>query len=94
MLGGRNGGASSSWKITSAGHTADLPAFAEVVIENGAKIAFRACGGGGYGSPLDRDRVRVLESVNRGWLSPEKAKEVYRVGVRLTPQPGLFELIT
>ncbi|WP_183928156.1 hydantoinase B/oxoprolinase family protein [Rhizobium mongolense] len=94
VLGGRNGGASSSWKITSTDHTADLPAFAEVVIENGAKIAFRACGGGGYGSPLDRDRARVLESVNRGWLSPERAKEVYRVGVRLTSQPGLFELET
>ncbi|EHK76543.1 5-oxoprolinase [Sinorhizobium meliloti CCNWSX0020] len=91
VLGGQNGGASASWKVTSSDEEVSLPAFAETVIEKGSKIAFKACGGGGYGNPLDRDPRRVLESVNRGWLSPEKAKEAYGVAVRPSSQPGLFE---
>ncbi|MFQ5827286.1 MAG: hydantoinase B/oxoprolinase family protein, partial [Dehalococcoidia bacterium] len=36
-------------------------------------------GGGGYGSPLERDPERVLEDIRDGYTSPQEAREVYGV---------------
>lgn len=79
VLGGGDGGASTAERITRDGNTQSLPAFAEEVIEDGARIAFSAAAGGGYGDPLARDPQRVATTVERNWLSPEAARDVYRV---------------
>ncbi len=93
VLGGGTGKASETVKITPDGDKRTLPAFAEIVIEKNAKIAFTASGGGGYGDPLKRDPRRVAASVNRGWLSVEKARSVYRVALAENArEPGLFEV--
>lgn len=39
-------------------------------------------GGGGFGSPWERDAVQVLEDVNAGVITPETAQKVYGVAVR------------
>jgi N-methylhydantoinase B len=92
-LGGGTGKASETVKIVGEGKEETLPAFAEVVIEDGAKIAFTASGGGGYGDPLKRDPKRVLATANRGWLSPEAAEKVYRVAlVSNDEEPGTFKI--
>jgi N-methylhydantoinase B len=36
-------------------------------------------GGGGYGSPLDRDPEMVCTDVLEGLVSPEKARQIYGV---------------
>jgi N-methylhydantoinase B len=36
-------------------------------------------GGGGYGSPLDRDPEMVRADVLEGWVSIEKARQIYGV---------------
>ena len=41
-----------------------------------------ACGGGGYGDPARRDPDRVVSTVNRGWLTADKAKEIYGASLR------------
>jgi N-methylhydantoinase B len=41
-----------------------------------------SAGGGGYGNPLDRDPERVRHRVREGWLSVERAREVYGVVLR------------
>ncbi|MCX6095343.1 MAG: hypothetical protein NT125_01235, partial [Candidatus Bipolaricaulota bacterium] len=41
--------------------------------------SFRGGGGGGYGSPLERDPDKVLEDVLNEYVSCEKAKEDYGV---------------
>ncbi len=93
VLGGGTGKASETVKITPDGEKHTLPAFAEIVIEKNAKIAFTASGGGGYGDPLKRDPRRVAASVNRGWLSVEKARSAYRVAlVENGQEAGLFEV--
>ncbi|MEL4377380.1 hydantoinase B/oxoprolinase family protein [Brucella cytisi] len=93
VLGGGTGKASETVKIMSSGEEETLPAFAEVVIEGGAKIAFTASGGGGYGDPLKRDPDRVLATANRGWLSPEAAEKVYRVAlIAHDKEPGTFKI--
>jgi N-methylhydantoinase B len=38
-------------------------------------------GGGGLGNPLDRDPQRVLNDVRNGYVTREKARELYRVAV-------------
>lgn len=89
VLGGGDGKASESIKIVDGGEIV-LPAFAEEVIENGAAIAFTACGGGGYGDPLKRDPARVATTVNRGWLTREDARRVYKVVLKEADEPGLL----
>jgi N-methylhydantoinase B len=92
VLGGHAGKASESIKIKENGEREVLPAFAEVVIEKGAKLAFTACGGGGYGDPLKRDPKRVVATVNRGWLSKEDAERVYKVALTPSQVPGLLDI--
>ena len=38
-----------------------------------------ACGGGGFGDPLERDPERVLADVQKGLVSPRCAEEIYGV---------------
>ncbi|MES1151492.1 MAG: hypothetical protein ABUL54_06320, partial [Dongia sp.] len=45
-------------------------------------VHYRSCAGGGYGDPHDREPARVLDDINRGWLSPEKARSVFGVAVK------------
>lgn len=90
VLGGGAAEPSHSVKVTGSGARVDLPAFAEEVIEAGSRLEFSACGGGGYGDPLRRDPERVAATVNRGWLSPEKARAVYRVVLTQGDEPGLL----
>ena len=81
VLGGGAGANSTSVKLTGDGGSVTLPAFAEEVIENGARIAFRAAGGGGYGAPAARTPERVAASVERGWLTEDAARDVYSVAL-------------
>lgn len=82
VLGGHPAAASQSRKVMPDGSKVDLPSFSEEVCRDGEKLEFFACGGGGYGGPASRDPARVIASLNRGWLSLEKAREVYRVEAR------------
>ena len=80
---GVNGGTDakpvSSRKRSSNGAMIDLPAFNEETCRAGEQLYFHAAGGGGYGDPRKRPAERVLASVNRGWLTPETARAVYKV---------------
>lgn len=48
-------------------------------LEKDDLIVFKSSGGGGYGDPLDRDVARVARDVQLGYVSPERAREVYGV---------------
>jgi len=49
----------------------------------GDVVQFYACGGGGYGDPLERDAKLVQEDAREGLISVKRAKEIY--GVVLDP---------
>jgi N-methylhydantoinase B len=49
----------------------------------GEAIEFVTCGGGGFGEPRKRDAMQVAAAVNRRWVSPERAEQVYGVKLRL-----------
>lgn len=46
-------------------------------------------GGGGFGSPLERDPERVLEDVRDGYISPAAARSAY--GVVIHPETGSID---
>ena len=51
--------------------------------EPGDYVEFHSAGGGGYGSPFERDPHEVAQDVQDGYVSLEKAREDY--GVIITP---------
>jgi len=64
----RNDGSEERWRKIS-----NLPLAADEV------VSFQTGGGGGYGSPLERDPKKVLQDAINGYVSLEKAKEEYGV---------------
>ena len=52
----------------------------------GDVVSVQTCGGGGYGSPLDRDPARVLEDVLFRRISAERAEREYGVAIDLARQ--------
>jgi N-methylhydantoinase B len=50
----------------------------------------RAPGGGGWGDPLDRDPHKVQDDVAEGYISMERARQVY--GVVIDPDTGEIKL--
>jgi N-methylhydantoinase B len=64
----RNDGSEERWRKISA-----LP------LKKGEVVSFRGGGGGGYGSPLERDPEKVLLDVINGYVSLTAAREEYGV---------------
>ncbi len=52
----------------------------------GDRVVMDAAGGGGYGTPLERDPAMVAADVAQGYVSPERAREDY--GVVVDPATG------
>ncbi len=50
-----------------------------VPVTAGDQAVYTTAGGGGHGSPLERDPALVLEDVLEGYVSAEAARDIYRV---------------
>lgn len=85
--GGLPGGRVKAMKRTLAGILKRLPACGGVRLAPGETVVSIASGGGGYGSPLERDPFRVAHDVNEGWITAERARKVY--GVVFGPNGGV-----
>jgi N-methylhydantoinase B len=75
--GGQAGLVANQFKRERSGELTPLPVFDRITLEPGTSILSRACGGGGYGPPLERDPARVREDVIEGWITPGKARNAY-----------------
>jgi N-methylhydantoinase B len=71
------------YRETRNGEIEPLEVSAHITLQPGERIVSFTTGGGGYGSPLERDPDRVQEDVTEGWISPARARDVY--GVVLKP---------
>ncbi|MFQ5625136.1 MAG: hydantoinase B/oxoprolinase family protein [Methyloligellaceae bacterium] len=60
-----------------------------IKLKKGQRVHLETPGGGGYGSPLERDPEAVVRDVSLGFVSPERAQEEY--GVVLDRQGGVDE---
>src|SRR5690606_7929169 len=49
------------------------------MLKGGTRIVLELPGGGGIGSPIERDPQRVFEDVSAGYVSLEAARDVYGV---------------
>ena len=79
VLGGHDGAPSCNWKRDTEGGWTETPSFHTEICKPGEALCFLAGGGGGYGDPKERAPERVAETVNRGWLSAERAEAIYAV---------------
>jgi N-methylhydantoinase B len=80
VLGGMAGRPSDVYKINIMnGKREDLPTMAAMTLTSEERLVSEAPGGAGYGDPLDRDPELVKLRVIEGWVSLQKAKDVYGV---------------
>lgn len=56
-----------------------LPSKVSIVVPKGGRVSVQTPGGGGYGSPLERDPAAVVRDVRDGKVSTRVAREVYGV---------------
>jgi N-methylhydantoinase B len=78
--GGKPGEPSDKLLRRADGSEERLPSKVEnLTVEAGDTLVFVTAGGGGLGSPLERDPELVATEVSRGLLTPECAEEEYGV---------------
>lgn len=83
VLGGKAGANSGTWKRDIKGNVERVSDFFSGTYYDGEAVLYRSCAGGGYGKPQKRDPQRVADDVNRKWLRPELAKEIFGVALTL-----------
>jgi N-methylhydantoinase B len=79
VRGGCSGMPAVQYRIDRAGDARDLPICGRVVIYEGERVVSRSAGGGGYGSPKEREPQLVSSDVAEGWITPKRAAQIYRV---------------
>lgn len=67
------------WQVKSGDWQAVPDVIGQAVLQPGESIVSLSAGGGGYGDPLTRDPVHVLDDVIEGWVSIARAADVYGV---------------
>jgi N-methylhydantoinase B len=89
LFGGEPGEAQLAHLETEDG-VHDIGLLAEAVeLRPGYRLIYKNGGGGGYGLAAEREPELVLEDVLDGWITPEKARETYLVGLREVPDTSL-----
>ncbi len=82
---GVNGGGPAAlnrffWQTATGQESAPLVSkVTDVKIERGQRVRLETPGGGGWGDPLARDMSLVARDLRFGYLTPEAAREHYRV---------------
>ena len=51
--------------------------FTNIVLTEGDEVLIASPVGGGYGDPRERDRNRVVEDVEQGFVSASAARDIY-----------------
>jgi len=92
VLGGLDGARSINLKRSANGEVTRLPSFHHEICRPGEAVLGVTGAGGGYGNPLDRDPQRVAATVNRQWLSVERAESIYGVALRPAANGVEFEV--
>jgi N-methylhydantoinase B len=77
VLGGTPGSGGGQYVEAADGSRRYFSVSGRVVVEPGEKWVGISTGGGGYGSPLERDTARVLADVRTGFVSRDAARDVF-----------------
>ena len=76
---GHAGPVAQTYHVHADGSEEKLPGVVERRLQPGEWVRGVDCGGGGYGSPLERDPARVCRDVLERWETAARAREVYGV---------------
>ena len=68
-------------KRLADGAEQEVPKVGAIELRPGETVVSVTNGGGGYGPPAERDPERVRRDVEAGYVTPERARDVYRVAV-------------
>jgi N-methylhydantoinase B len=79
--GGHEGSPAQHFKRHRDGTLEEIPSMGLVELADGERMVSITGGGGGYGPPEEREVERVRRDVAEGWITRERAREVYRVAV-------------
>ena len=79
--GGMSGGTSSQFVRRLDGSLDPQQGCDEVDLLNGEAMVSVSCGGGGYGAPQERAVELVEHDVRERWISPDRARSVYKVEI-------------
>jgi N-methylhydantoinase B/oxoprolinase/acetone carboxylase alpha subunit len=74
LEGGLEGSRSTAESLT---HDRPVPTFGRTMFKPGERIRLRTATSGGFGDPEDRDKDLVEQDVRDGYVSEERAREVY-----------------
>ena len=77
--GGTPGSQANQFVRRSDGSLENVAPCDHFVLRPGETVISMSTGGGGYGSPLKRDTQRVARDVREGWVTPDRARDVYGV---------------
>jgi N-methylhydantoinase B len=72
-----DGAANALWLNLGAPEEENRPLVGGAMLSRGSVISHRTGGGGGFGNPRERDRERVAEDIDAGYVSPEVAGRDY-----------------
>jgi N-methylhydantoinase B len=82
VCGGEPAALPTAYRMRADGITEELPSTGGAVeLRPGERIGSRSSGGGGFGSPLEREPELVLEDVKMGFITSERAKVCYGVEI-------------
>ncbi len=81
VLGGGGGGPTRAMKRERDGTLTNLPACYGATLRHGETIVSHSSAGGGYGEPHERDPEKVRHDLSEGWITAERARDVYRVAL-------------
>lgn len=73
--------ASGQFLRGSDGSMVALELCGDVMVGAGERLVSICTGGGGYGSPQEREPERVAEDMREGWITRARAREAYRVAL-------------
>ena len=77
VRGGGAGGQSRQYLRKADGTLVETDQVTVQRVSDGKAIVSITCGGGGYGDPRERDPAKVRHDVEEGWISRERAAEIY-----------------
>ncbi len=81
IRGGLGGGRSAQSMVRGDGTEEALPSCAQILLLDGERVRSVTCGGGGYGAPYAREKTRVLQDVQQGLVSMQRARQIYGVAI-------------
>ena len=79
--GGGQGAVARQYRRNHNGELVALDACTQVAVAPGETMVSISAGGGGYAAPYAREPERVAHDVREKWVSPEAARDIYRVAL-------------